>query len=255
MNQRFDIKKSLLAFQKKTPLVLDYLVNLLSDKEPFVRNEIELLQNSKHEGTAETAARLVRLWDNNNMGELLDAQPDSQFFMEQIEKRYTKFHEQSISQWSEIPYGSVQLSESGAFFSEKVMKYYIAEYMLLKTVYSINACIKIQEKANHDDLRYLLKKLYGTWLADGASAKMKNILIPFGLTAGEKEILLLKNQIDEWSNNSNPALASFAVKALYMNEREQAALAVKDIAKNNRNKKVRTAAIEVLANNKKSSSL
>lgn len=245
-NIGFDWKALIQAFHRKAKSVINYLEKLLVSKENEVRPYIEELSNEKSKVIADAAMRLIRIWDNDKIETQLNKMTTIEELTEYIEKQYSKNNEKNIPFEKEIAYDSVHQKDSDKLLPEILTKYYVSEYILLKDLYVIKTCKKIEQFANPYEFRKLIHTIYELWLTEGAGTKYRNILFPFALTATEGQIIELKKQIDVWAVNSKPALAAFAVQCLCMNGSKMALLLTDTMAKKHKSKKVKETALEAM---------
>ena len=190
--------------------------------------------------------RLIRIWDNDKIEKDLKAMQNINEITEYIENLYTKTNDKNTPYAKEIDYANVRIKDSEEKISEKVMKYFVSEYIVLKDLYIIKGCKKIQEIVNIYDLRLLMKNIFDMWIAEGSTTKYRNLLLPLALTAGEAQIPMIKKQIDFWADNSKPGLATFAIQSLCMNGSKMALLTVDSMSRKHKNKRVKRAALEAM---------
>lgn len=242
----FNWKAIMGAFSRKSKTIANHVEKLLIPKEAEVRSYVEELLTARSKVISDTAIRLIRIWDNEKIEERLKQITTIEALIDCIKENYSKNNDKNVPYAKEIDYSTVRILNSEEKVPELLTKYYVSEYILLKDLYVIKLCKKIQEFVNPYDFRELIKKIYEMWISEGASTKYKNIVLPFALTASESQILILKKQIDTWANNSKPALAAFAVQSLCMNASKMALLLTDTISKKHKNKKVKTAALEAM---------
>lgn len=245
-NNGFDYVELTNVFEKKIKSVTSMVEDMLKSKENEVRSKIEELAGAKSKITADTAMRLIRIWDNDKIEKDLKAMEDINKVTEYIENLYTKTNDKNTPYAKEIDYGNVRIKDSEEKISEKVMKYFVSEYIVLKDLYIIKGCKKIQEIVNIYDLRLLMKNIFDMWIAEGSTTKYRNLLLPLALTAGETQIPMIKKQIDFWAENSKPGLATFAIQSLCMNGSKMALLTVDSMSRKHKNKRVKKAALEAM---------
>lgn len=245
-NNGFDYVELTNVFEKKIKSVTSMVEDMLKSKENEVRPKIEELAGAKSKITADTAMRLIRIWDNDKIEKDLKAMQDISKMVEYIENLYTKTNDKNTPYAKEIDYASVRIKDSEEKISEKVMKYFVSEYIVLKDLYIIKGCKKIQEIVNIYDLRLLMKNIFDMWIAEGSTTKYRNLLLPLALTAGEAQIPMIKKQIDFWADNSKPGLATFAIQSLCMNGSKMALLTVDSMSRKHKNKRVKRAALEAM---------
>lgn len=245
-DEGFEVAPLAFALTHKSKPVVNCAENLLFSKKDSVRNILEDIVQQKNKAAADAALRIIRLWDNDRIEQEMKQLTDQEAFTVYIQNLCTKNHIKNVPYADQIDYGQVRFSGSEIKIEEGVMKFYISEYVMLKKLYGIKACQQIQLWANPYDLQNLLSQIYELWVSEGAGVKYKNIMFPYALCAGASQLEILKKQIDDWSQNSKPGLAAFAVECLAMNGSKLALLMADTMSKKHKNKKVRKAAEEAL---------
>ena len=234
------------AFERKTKSITNQVEEILKTKEAVVRSAIEELTKAKSKPIADTALRLIRVWDNDKIEEDMKNMTDIGEITAYISELYTKNNEKSVPFAKEIDYGKVRLKDSEEFVPEIVLKYYVSEYIMLKDLYVIKGCREIEQVVNIYDLRNLLKNIFDMWIADGSGPKYRNILLPLAITAGDSQLAMIKKQIDFWAENSKPGVATFAIQAMCMNGGKTALVTVDSMSMKHKNKRVKKAAKEAM---------
>lgn len=234
------------AFASKSHYVVEFAEHKLQAREAAVRPAVETAAQAKQRGAANAALRLLRLWDNEKIETVMRGLDDFSDFCQYIDKQYTKNNEKNVPFPKLIDYGCVRLADSEERMPDTVMKYFISEYVLLKELYIVKPCEEIKKRVNPYDLQNLMKQIYEVWLSEGAGQKYRNILFPYALCAGSAQLGILKKQIDEWSQNSKPGLAEFAVSCLALNGSQMAFMMVDTMSKKHKNKRVKKAAAKAL---------
>lgn len=242
----FEIAPLAHALTLKAKSVVNCAENLLAVNGACIRENLEEIAKLKNKTAADAAMRIIRLWDNDKIEQEMKQLSDQKSFTAYIIKRFTKSHEKNVPFADQIDYGQVRFSDSEERIEPEVLKFYIAEYVLLKNLYPVKACQQIQHWTNLYDLQKLLTQIYELWISEGAGNKFKNILFPYALCAGTSQLEALKKQIDDWAQNSKPGLAAFGVQCLAWNAGKLALLMTDTISKKHKNKKVRKAAEEAL---------
>lgn len=242
----FDLKNIVKAFERKNKSVSECIEKIVLNKEEQIRPLIENLVNEKSKIISDTSVRLIRRWDNEKIEEKLNKINSIDKLMKYIEKLYTKNNDKYIPYLNEINYNCVRIKDSNKFVCEKLIKFYISEYIMLKEIYIIKICQKIQEFLNLNDLRDLLKSIIQMWISEGLSVKYKNIILPFCLISDESHVEEIKEQIYFFTLNRKPSFASFIVKSLCLTENKVFLSLVDSISKKYRNSKVRKAAAQAI---------
>lgn len=235
---------SLLTHKLKT--VINCIEEFLMDKEKETRIYVESLSDSKAANTREAANRLLNEWDSEKLAEELYQMQTIEEITEYISKKYNKANDKLIPYHDKIQLDTVRLCNSEQKADEILIRYYISEYMMLRTLHIIKPCSRITEFLNKEDLKNLLKNIYMLWLQDGANTKQKNILLPYALCCNDSDIVELKKQIDTWTESARGALAAFAATAMALNGRDIALLLTDSISHKYKNKQVKNAAAEAL---------
>ncbi len=239
--------KMLVGFLKnKNKKVVLAAEDLLLSREHTIREDVEAISLGKGKVAVDAACRLLRQWENEKVEKKLQDIKTIQVLEDFIAKEYTKAHEKSVPYKDVVDYKQVRVRNSESYVSEGLMKYFVAEYIMLKDFYVIKTCSKISDMVNPYDLQNLLQQLYMHWVVEGATNAYKNIMFPYSLLATPTQLTVLKKQIDEWSITSKPALAAFGAQCLCMNGSKLALLWTDHISKKHKNKKVRQAATEAM---------
>lgn len=234
------------AMNKKSKDVVKFAENILISREEEARPLVEELRKGKNKMAADAACRLLRLWDDAKIDQKWGEKKDPGTFFLAIEQEYTAVHEKNTPYAGVIAYDTVRYADGEEKIPEKVMKLYIAEYIILQDMHRIKLCDEIQKLANLYDLRNLVKQIYEMWISEGFAPKYKNILLPYALCAGTAQLDVLKKQIDEWAANSKPSLAAWAVQCMALNGGRMAMLYVNSMGQKHKSKKVRATANEAL---------
>lgn len=239
--------KMLVGFLKnKDKKIVLAVEKLLLSREHTIREEVEAISRGKGKVSIDAARRLLHQWENDRVDEKLRDIKTIQALEDFIAKEYTKAHEKNVPYKEVVDYKQVREKDGENYVSKELMKYFVAEYIMLKDFYVIKTCSKISSMVNPYDLQNLLQQLYMHWVAEGASNTYKNIMFPYSLLATPTQLTALKKQIDEWSTKSKPALAAFGVQCLCMNGSKLALLWTDNLSKKHKNKKVRQAAVEAM---------
>lgn len=234
----------LLEHRLKT--VSDFIEAFIKDKEDKVRVYVEKIEKGKSKNGKEAAVRLIKLWDADKISEELSAITKTDELISYIKRKYSAGNNNKIPYKEQLEAAKVRIKGSDEVADIILLEYYISEYMLLKEVSKINVCEKIREFLDASDLRKLLCEMYLQWLRDGADTKIKNLLIPYAISAGVSEISEFKKQIDTFTECSRGALAAFMVSALGTSGSDFALLIIDGIANKYKNKQVKAAAEKAL---------
>lgn len=245
--EEFEELKLLPIVNRKSKILLETVEKILVKKEEKIRENVEELKTSKSKAISDLAIRLIRVWDNDRIGKRLKELEEYSEIEKYIESIYTKSNEKNVPFAKEIDYTKIRWRDSEEKVPEKIVKYYISEYMGLKEPFIINGCKELAEKFNIRDLREFVREIFEKWrVEENSSAKYKNILLPFSLIANDVMLDLMKEQIDFLAQNSKPAIATFAVQCLCLNQGKRALMLVDTMAKKHKNKKIKKASQESL---------
>lgn len=238
-------KESLvLVLENRMKSVVNFMEEFLKNREGEARPYVEALEKSKNKNTREAVDRLLKLWDDDKIARKLQEITDIGKLTEMVKGMYKTSNRSKIPYIDQLDLSGVKLYGSGEKAEAVLLEFYLSEYMLLKEVYKIRTCEKIRKFLEPSSLQRLVKDIYIQWLRDGADTKIKNLLIPYAISASTGDITEFKKQIDLWTENSRGALAAFAVSALALNDSDIALLITDGIAKKYKNKQVRAAAEE-----------
>ena len=242
----FDYAKLPMLF-KHGKKVIDKVEKILRNKEKEARFAVEPLVSNKKKTVSEAAIRLIRFWDNDKIKADLEKMENIDEINEYLGKFYTKSSEKNVPFTDKINYGNIRQKNSEEKVPEQLVKYYISEYMALKdSYYIIEACRKIEEISNINDLRNLLKNIFEIWVEEGVSVKYRNVFVPLVSSANDVQLLFIQEKINFLATNGKPALAAFGTEVLGIREDKSVALVLNNIAAKFKNKRVKDAAAAAL---------
>lgn len=231
-----------LTMENRLKTVVNAMEEFIKNRESEVRSYVEALKKSKNKNTREAVVRLIKLWDDEKIAGKLNEITELEKLTELVKEMYVPKNRSKIPYVDQLDLTGVKLQNSEKKADAILLEFYLSEYMLLKEVYSIKTCEKIREFLDETSLHQLVKDIYVQWLRDGADTKVKNLLIPYAISADVSDVTELKKQIDQWTENSRGALAAFAVSALAFNRSDLSLLIIDGISKKSKNKQVRAAA-------------
>lgn len=242
----FDVKSLLPWIDTVGTATLKYLETILKNHPEEVRSEIEEKVKGKKKAIADFCTRLLRYWDNDKIERDLKDVVETKEVVAYLEKFYTKQSEKNTPFVDEIDYSCVREKNSEERVDEKIIKYYISEYIGLSDIYILNSCKKIAEVVNISDLRAVVYSIYEKWIEKGANPKLKNILLPATLIASPAQMEMLKKQISFWADNSKPGLASLLIQCIATKGDKSSLVYVDSIAKKFKNKRIKNLAQSAL---------
>jgi hypothetical protein len=138
------------------------------------------------------------------------------------------------------------LKESGETASESVLDYILIAFADNKEV---NINLEIKNMMNYfteDSLGNLAYEVLVRWYESGAEAKKKWILSLVGMLGDGRTVEFLNKHIKKWPQESRTAIACEALKALAINNSDEAFMIIDSIARKFKFKKVKQAAFEAL---------
>ena len=91
-------------------------------------------------------------------------------------------------------------------------------------------------------------EVFGRWLDNGAQAKQKCILYFCAVHGGQPMVREFMHYIKEWGENMRGAIASEAVRAMALDGSSEALMNIDNMSRKFKNKQVRAAAADALAN-------
>ena len=234
------------VFNHRLKTVIKFMEAFVVDREEQVREEMKKLQSIKNATMQEAFARLEAKWDSKKHTKAIEASNTTEEVVSYIDGIYKPVNDKVIPYLEEIE-GLVSSQDR----EEKqlplvLLKYYLSEYMLTKEITLLKTCEAVKRFMDEGRLKLFINKLYERWLGEGADTKEKNILILYALNGGNAELMALKKQIDEWTENARGALAAFAVTAMAINGSSMALMLTEGIATKYKNKQVKAAAIEAM---------
>lgn len=226
------------------PKYLSKIEKILQPKEKEARDEVEKLLKSKPKAVVQMSQRLLKYWDNDRIMKELESISDIEEIIEYISKMSEKIDKKKIPYEDKIDYGNIRIKNSEEKLPSEIVKYYISEYIGLKDIYILGVCKKIEEISNINDLRKLLTDMFDLWIEDNYTVKYKNIIAPFCITAGEKELAQIQEYLNKWMKNK-PVMVVLGLEGLSLSSNEKSLLIVEKFLKS-KTKKVREGAIQTL---------
>ena len=116
------------------------------------------------------------------------------------------------------------------------------------TVFSVSDMAKqLAALLNEADLAAFSLEVLGKWLEQGAPAKQKWVLHAAAQHGGYEAQTTLLHYIKDWSEHSRGAIAAEAVRAIAIKGTSEALMAVDQMARKFKNRQVRSAAADALA--------
>ncbi len=106
----------------------------------------------------------------------------------------------------------------------------------------------IAEQLDTSDLEKFAGQVFSQWCALGAQAKQKWVLYFSAVHGGREMTAVILRSIKEWAENMRGAIAAEAVRALALGGSSKALMALDSMSRKFKNKQVRNAAAESLAN-------
>ncbi len=234
------------VFNHRLKTVINFMEAFVVDREGQVREEMKKLKNIKNKNMQEAFDRLVTKWDSKKHTAAIEATAGLEEVASYISSFYKPANDKLIPYLEEVEGLITMKDKEGKEFPLVLLKYYLSEYMRIKEIQLLEPCEAVKKLMDEGQLRLLTNELYDKWMNEGADTKKKNILILYGLNGENTELVALKKQIDEWTENARGALAAFAVTAMAINGSGMALMLTDGIATKCKNKQVKTAAVEAL---------
>lgn len=160
-----------------------------------------------------------------------------------------KKHEENAIFSSLVDYGMIRIRKSEEKVPEKLMKFYISEYILEKDIKTIEVCNKIEQIVDKSDLRKFIAKIFQKWKEHRFNPKYKNIFIPLILTSNIKiindnMISIIDTLVSEYNK---VAVAAYGIRVLALrNETKEIGILVKGFLNNYKDKRIKMASDQTL---------
>ncbi len=234
------------VFNHRLKTVISFMEAFVVDREEQVRGEIQKLRNTKNKNMQEAFDRLETKWDSKKHTVAIEASRTLEEVASYISSFYKPANDKLIPYLEEVEGLMMMKDKEGKEFPLVLLKYYLSEYMRIKEIQLLEPCEAVKKLMDEGQLRLFTNELYDKWMKEGADTKKKNILILYALNGENTELVTLKKQIDEWTENARGALAAFAVTAMAIKGSGMALMLTDGIATKCKNKQVKAAAAEAL---------
>ena len=240
----FQLPKLLLKSDKQTGHQIEKILR----KKVEVREEVEKLLGKEFTLAAQIAQNLIRYWDNMKAQKDLANLTDPKEIFEYSENICLKKHEENAIFSNLIDYGMVRIKKSNEKVPQKLMKFYISEYILAKDIKTIEVCNKIEEIVDKSDLRKFIEKIFEKWKEQRFNPKYKNIFIPLILTINIKRIYNMVNIVDTLVSEYNKVtVAAYGIRVLALrSEMKEVGILVKGFFNNYKDKRIKLASDQTL---------
>ena len=136
----------------------------------------KLLENT-FAPAVQIARNLIRYWDNvEAQRELKKFDKSKRNFLNILKNICLKKHEENAIFSSLVDYGMIRIRKSEEKVPEKLMKFYISEYILGNDIKTIEVCNKIEQIVDRSDLRKFIAKIFQKWKEHRFNPKYKIFL-------------------------------------------------------------------------------
>ena len=217
-------------------------------KKSEIRPEVEKLLERGESPASKVAEKLIKYWDNLNAQRELKNLTDSKEIFEYSESICLEKHEKNAIFSDEIDYDTIRIKKSDKKIPEKLMKFYISEYILANDIKTIDVCNKIEEIADKGDLRNFIEKIFKRWKEQRFNPKYKNLFIPLIMTANTKQVYDMINIVDILVSEYNKvAVAAYGIRVLALrNEVREIGILIKGFLNNYKDKRIKIASEQSL---------
>ncbi|WP_304180060.1 DUF4132 domain-containing protein [Leptotrichia trevisanii] len=246
----FQLPKLLLKADKQTGQQIEEILR----EKAEIREEVEKLLEKKFTLASQVAKKLIKYWDNAEAQRELKNLTDPEEIFEYSENICLEKHEENAIFSNLIDYGMVRIKKSEEKVPEKLMKFYISEYILAKDIKTIEVCNKIEQIVDKSDLKKFLSKIFEKWKEQRFNPKYKNIFIPLIMTANMKQVHNMVNIVDMIVSEYNKVpVAAYGIRVLALrSETKEIGILLKVFFNNYKDKRIKTAAeqsLDVIARN------
>ena len=241
----FQLPKLLLKADKNTGQKIEKILR----KKPEIRKEVEKLLENTFAPAVQIARNLIRYWNNVEAQRELKNLTNPKEIFEYSENICLEKHEENAIFSYLVDYGMVRIRKSEEKVPEKLMKFYISEYILEKDIKTIEVCNKIEQIVDKSDLRKFIAKIFQKWKEHRFNPKYKNIFIPLILTSNIKiindnMISIIDTLVSEYNK---VAVAAYGIRVLALrNETKEIGILVKGFLNNYKDKRIKMASDQTL---------
>ena len=241
----FQLPKLLLKADKNTGQKIEKILR----KKPEIRKEVEKLLENTFAPAVQIARNLIRYWNNVEAQRELKNLTNPKEIFECSENICLNKHEENAIFSSLVDYGMIRIRKSEEKVPEKLMKFYISEYILEKDIKTIEVCNKIEQIVDKSDLRKFIAKIFQKWKEHRFNPKYKNIFIPLILTSNIKiindnMISIIDTLVSEYNK---VAVAAYGIRVLALrNETKEIGILVKGFLNNYKDKRIKMASDQTL---------
>ena len=217
-------------------------------KRTETRAEVEKMAEKEGTFASQVAKKLIKYWNNLNAQQELKNLINPEEIFEYSENICLEKHEENAVFSNEIDYGMVRMRKSDEKVPEKLMKFYISEYILANDIKTIDVCNKIEEIADKGDLRNFIEKIFKRWKEQRFNPKYKNLFIPLIMTANTKQVYDMINIVDILVSEYNKvAVAAYGIRVLALrNEVREVGILIKGFLNNYKDKRIKIASEQSL---------
>ncbi|MBR6243824.1 MAG: DUF4132 domain-containing protein [Ruminococcus sp.] len=145
------------------------------------------------------------------------------------------------------PFKPVKFVSNGEAAPDEYLQALMLCYSSLTKASRSETADQIAAMFDQKDLALLAAETLGRWIADNAPAKNKWVLWFSAVHGGQEVFDTLIQYIKEWAENARGAIAAEAVRSLALNGSSPALMAVDSMARKFKNRQVRNAAGEAMA--------
>ena len=241
----FQLPKLLLKADKNTGQKIEKILR----KKPEIRKEVEKLLENTFAPAVQIARNLIRYWNNVEAQRELKNLTNPKEIFEYSENICLKKHEENAIFSSLVDYGMIRIRKSEEKVPEKLMKFYISEYILENDIKTIEVCNKIEQIVDRSDLRKFIAKIFQKWKEHRFNPKYKNIFIPLILTSNIKiindnMISIIDTLVSEYNK---VAVAAYGIRVLALrNETKEIGILVKGFLNNYKDKRIKMTSDQTL---------
>jgi len=246
----FQLPKLLLKADKQTGQQIEKILR----EKAEIRKEVEKLLEREFTPASQVAKNLIRYWDNVEAQQELKNLTDPKEIFEYSENICLEKHEENAIFSNLVDYGMVRIRKSEEKVPEKLMKFYISEYILAKDIKIIEVCNKIEQIVDKSDLKNFIAKIFEKWKEQRFNPKYKNIFIPLIMTANMKQVHDMINIVDVLVSEYNKvAVAAYGIRVLALrSETREIGILVKGFFNNYKDKRIKMAveqSLDMIAQN------
>lgn len=211
--------------KENSKLIQRNVEKIILDKERRTRKLLEKLYPELDEETQNWARQLFKYWDNTHASARKIKFKNKKAVIDYCSEHIELYCTQQIAWLPQKPYTRIHWAnetDKDEFVPRHVIRYILSEYAALTQITRLHACDTIVPFLDEKEWQAALEELFRYWLADGAEANRRMLLLPYCFYGSEEQIGRLSSLMKSWSKESRKQLLGFMMKLLGLRASQQA---------------------------------